>query len=66
MVDDHVKAVNLLNKNATAQEPEVQTINDNCENYVEHQCVLESKNITHMVNHENKFHPSYHGIGIKN
>ncbi|CAH1438258.1 unnamed protein product [Lactuca virosa] len=57
VVDDPVKVVNLLNENATHQEPEVQTVDDNCENYVvEHQGM--SNNITYVVNHENAFHPT--------
>ncbi|CAI9273257.1 unnamed protein product [Lactuca saligna] len=57
VVDDPVKVVNLVNQNATYQEPEVQTVDDNCENHVEeHQGM--SNNITHVVNHENAFHPT--------
>ncbi|KAL7613878.1 hypothetical protein Lser_V15G08361 [Lactuca serriola] len=54
VVDDPVKLVNLLNKNATHQEPEVQTVDDNCENYVEEHQGMSNN----AVNHENAFHPT--------
>ena len=65
MVDDPVEVVNLLNKNATPQEPEVQTVDDNCENYVEHQAFMEPKDSTIPVQSTHDNMPSFDFMGLR-
>lgn len=65
MVDDPVEVVNLLNKNATPQEPEVQTVDDNCENYVEHQAFMEPKDSTIPVQSTHDSMPSFDFMGLR-